>query len=216
MPSQIFQLIGLYSLYYIGIPGLLFVTIWRIKQKSDFIKGSIKFGGKEKVSAEIESEKSKLKKLQILFVVLLLISVPALNLTFYGIQDISMHRTRSYASEQTIFPGHIDRVGSRIGPTFDTEAVIKQMEDAEHVDWYLEDIRDQIDLDKLVRSAGRITIYKLKRTLNDHERVVINYAYLSPIPMTRYIEFVVVKGEAFLEADNLVVYPMPPSMAASF
>ncbi|MEF8874778.1 MAG: hypothetical protein V5A88_08965 [Candidatus Thermoplasmatota archaeon] len=216
MEYQIFQLIGLYFVYYIGIPGLIGLMIWKIKGKADFIKGLSIFGGegKDKSSTQLEEENKKFKKLQVLFVVLLLVSMPVLNLTFYGLQDISMHRSRNYMSWETIFPAHVDRVKEKIGPSSDTEGVIERMEDDGNIDWYLDDIREQIDLEELTRFPGRITVYKLRRGRANTEQIVINYAYLSPIPVTRSIEFVVLQEKAFLEADRTVVYPMPPSIAA--
>ncbi len=213
MEQQIFQLIGLYFVYYIGIPGLIIFMIWMIKRKRDFIKTSIIFREKRKgrSSPLIQEEKKKLKLLQISFVVLLLMAIPLLNLTFYGLQDVNMRRSRDYSSWETVFPGHHDLVEKRIGPSFDAEEVIEKMEEDVRMEKYLEDIRDQIDLDKLVRSPGWITVYQVRRTRAYPERIVINFGYLSPIPITRSLDFVIVEGRAFLEGDNLVVYPMPPS-----
>jgi len=214
MEGQIFQLIGLYFVYYIGVPGLIILIIWKIKQKRDFIKTFIKYNKKQndKYSSTLESNNKKLKNLQVLFVVLILISMPVLNLAFHGLQDISMHTSRSYLSGETVYPAHIDRVDKKMGPSFNTEDVIEQMEEDRF--WYLDDIREQIDLDEITRLPGRITVYLLRPTVSDCEQIVINYAYLSPIPVTRSIEFIVLEEKAFLETNTLVVYPLPPSMAA--
>lgn len=216
MEYQIFHLIGLYFVYYLLVPALVLLTIWKIKEKIGFIKTTLilRDKRKEKSVTLLQKEKKKLRNLQVLFVVILLISMPVLNLTFHGVQDVSMHRSRNYMSWETVFPGHIDRVERKIGPSFDAEDVIEQMEDAGRVEWYLDDIREQIDLDEMTRLPGRMTVYQLRPLQADTERIVINYAYLSPLPITRSIEFMILEEKAFLEADNLVVYPMPPSMAA--
>ncbi len=216
METQLFQMIGLYFLYYIGIPGLIILTIWKIKKKTDFIKGFVIFGEKriDRYSPLLKKHNKDLQNLQILLVIMILISMPLLNLTFYGLQDISMHRSRSYLSGETVFPGHIDRVGGKIGPSFDTDDVIEQMETDRYIDWYLGDIREQIDLDELDRFPGRITVYQIRRTMSGPEKIVVVYSYLSPVPITRSIQFIVLQEKAFLEADTTVVYPMPPSIAA--
>ncbi|MBS3789960.1 MAG: hypothetical protein KGY66_03495 [Candidatus Thermoplasmatota archaeon] len=216
MEEQIFSLIGLYFIYYLVIPGTVIFIILKIKQKRDFINVFKTYWGEEKEGFDsiLKENKKQLKNLQILLVIFILISMPLLNVTFYGLQDISIHSTRFYKSGNTIYPAHIDLVDEQIGPTFDKEDAIERMEEDIYGGWYLDDIRDQIDLDKLIRSPGRITIYKLKSTSSHPERVVITHAYLSPIPITRSIEFIVLEKKAFLETDNIIVYPMPPSIAA--
>lgn len=215
MEKQIFQLIALYFLYYIAIPVLILSVVWKIKQNIDFIKAFTIYNEirKNKSSAILEKNNKKLKNLKILLVIFILISIPALNLTSYGVQDISMRRTRRYMG-RGFFPGYFDRVEEKIGPTFDTEESIKQMGEEGSKEWYLDDIRDQINLDDLFRLPGRVTVYRLTSTFTYFEQIVITYNYLSPIPITRSIEFVVIDGRAFLETDDLIVYPMPPSMAA--
>jgi len=213
--AQIFQLIALYFVYYIGVPALILFIIWRIKQKRDFIQGFSIFSDekKDKSSAVLEKNNKQLKNLKILLVIFILISIPALNLTFHGLQDISMRRSRNYMSWETEFPAHFDYVVQKIGPNFDGETVIEQMEEDSR-DWYLDDIGDQVDLGDIVSSPGRITVYRLRSTQAHPERIVITYSYLSPLPITRSIEFIVLEDKAFLEADNFIVYPMPPSTAA--
>lgn len=216
MEDQIFSLIGLYFVYYLVIPGAIIFMIFKIKQKRDFIDVFTTYWGEEKEGFDhiLKENKKQLKNLQVLLVIFILISMPLLNVTFYGLQDISIHSTRFYKSSQTIYPAHIDLVDEQIGPTFDKEDAIERIEEDRYGGWYLDDIRDQIDLDKLMRSPGRITIYKLQSTSSHPERVVITHSYLSPVPITRSIQFTVIAGKAFLEEDQLVVYPMPPSIAA--
>ena len=214
MEVKVFQLIALYFIYYIGVPGLIILIIWKIKQKKDFIKTFTIYNEdqKDKSSATLEKDHKKLKYLQVLFVVLILISMPVLSLAFHGLQDISMHTTRTYLSDETVYPAHIDRVENKIGPSFNIEEVIEQME--KDRGWYLDNIREQIDLDEITRVPGRITVYQLRPTISDCEQIVISYAHLSPIPITRSIEFIVLEGKAFLETNRLVAYPMPPSLVA--
>jgi len=216
MEGQIFQFIGLYFVYYIVIPALIVFTIWKIKQKKDFIKTFSLYNEdeEEKYNSTLEESNKKLKNLQILFVVLILISIPVLNITFQGLQDISMHTTRYYLSDETVYPAHIDRVEGKFGTSFDTTRVIEQMEESEYEDWYLDDIRDQIDLEEIFRFPGRITVYKLRSTTSHPEQIVITYSYFSPIPITRSIEFIIIRDKAFLETNRIIAYPMPPSLAS--
>ncbi len=215
MVHQVFQLLALYLIYYLLIPGLILFTIWKIKKKGDFIKviAMFKDGQDDKSSKLIRENKGKLRKFKVLLVVLILISIPALNLTSHLIQDVSMHRSRLYLSGETVFPGHFDLIDEKIGPSFDADEVLEKMDSGEE-DWYLESIKGEVDLDQLTRYPGRMTVYKISGSFGRQERVVINYDFLSPLPFTRSLEFIIIEEEAFLEADNTVIYPMPPSMAA--
>jgi len=215
MEDSIFQLIALYSVYYLAIPGLIFLIIWKIKQEKDFIKALTRHNEDkgDKFSDTLRKNSKKLKNLQILLVIFILISMPVLNLTFHGLEDTSIRRSRDY-SGRGYFPAHIDRVDEKIGPTFDSEAVIEQMTEAEFENWYLDDIREQVDLDEIFRLPGRVTVYRLGETMSEYEQIVINYAYLSPIPITRSIEFTIMEEKAFLETNRIIAYPIPPSLAA--
>ena len=216
MEAQIFKLIGLYVIYYLVIPGLIIYIILKIKNKKDFIKVYTFFSGedKEKSSAILEKNRKKLKNLTILLVIFILISMPVLHLASHGLQDISMHRSRNYMSHETAFPAHFDYVNNKIGPSLDREGVIEEMETAKYINWYIEDIKEQIDIDELTNPPGRITVYQFRETQADPERIVITLDYLTPIPITRSLEFVVIQGRAFLEEDKFIAYPMPPTMAA--
>ncbi len=213
MEAQIFKLIGLYVIYYIIIPGLIIYIIWKIKEKRGFIKTFTLFcePKREKSTAILEKNRKKLKNLTILLVIFILISMPALHLTSHGLQDISMHRSRNYMSGETAFPAHFDYVNSKIGPSLDREGIIEEMETAKYINWHIEDIKEQIDIDELTNPPGRITVYRFRETPADPERIVINLDYLTPIPITRSLEFVIIQGRAFLEEDKLIAYPMPPT-----
>ncbi len=213
--AGIFQLMALYFLYYIAIPVLIGLMIFKIKQKKDFIKALTRHNEDQvdKLSATLRKDRKKLKNLQILLVIFILISIPALNLASHGLEEISMRRTRFYAGG-VYFPTRIDRVEEKIGPTLNSEEVIEQMKNSQSEDWYVDDILDQVDFENIFRLPGRVTVYRLAETMSEHEQIIINYAYLSPIPITRSIEFTIIEGKAFLETNTLVVYPLPPSMAA--
>jgi len=215
MEDSIFQLIALYSLYYIAIPGLIGLMILKIKQKKDFIKALTRHNEDQgdKLATTLRKNRKKLKNLQVLLVIFILISIPALNLASHRLEEISMRRTRFYMGD-VYFPTRIDRVEEKIGPTLNSEEVIEQMKNSQSEDWYVDDILDQVDFENIFRLPGRVTVYRLAETMSEHEQIIINYAYLSPIPITRSIEFTIIEGKAFLETNTLVVYPLPPSMAA--
>ncbi len=213
MEGQIFRLLAIYLLYYGIIPGLIIFILFKIKKKKDFIKGSNIFSDRQtdRSQARIEKNSKDLRNLQVLLIVLLLVSMPVLNFASHGLQDISIRRHRSYASWETRFPAYIDRVGEKIGPSSDIDGVIDSLDESS-TDWYLDDIREQIDMYDLSRIPGRITFYQLRETMSEHERIVITYSYLSPIPITRSMEFIVIERTAFLEEDTTIVYPIPPSL----
>ncbi|MBS3817224.1 MAG: hypothetical protein KGY76_06645 [Candidatus Thermoplasmatota archaeon] len=214
MIPEVYELLILYFLYYLGIPGLIIFVVWKMKEKRDFIE-SMEELNDNKIGAysdALTDSKKNLKKIQVVFVVLFLMSMPVLNLTGNTLQNISLHSTRDYGSWETDFLAVIDRVGREIGPSFDTDEVIEQLEENKDR-WYLEDIQNQISFQEISQVPGTLAVYQLREITSDFERIVITYDYLSPIMITKYIEFIIVEDEAFLEAEKTILYPMPPSFA---
>ncbi len=216
MEAQIFKLIGLYVVYYLVIPGLTIYIILKIKEKRGFIRTFAKFNDEEieKYSSILEKNRKKLQNLTILLVIFILISMPALHLASHNLQDISMHRRRNYLSGETIFPAHFDYVVDKIGPTIDGESVIEQMETGGYRNWHFDDIQSELDIEDITSPPSRITVYRFREISSYPQRIVITIDYLTPIPISRSIEFVVIQGRAFLEEDKFIAYPMPPTMAA--
>ncbi|MFP3872115.1 MAG: hypothetical protein ACLFVL_04465 [Candidatus Aenigmatarchaeota archaeon] len=215
MIDPLFQLIGLYFIYYVGVPSLITLTIWKIKQKHDFLKGFKTFSAENRDSSILKKNNKRVKILQVLLIIFILLSVPALHMTSNRLTDITMHRSRSYLSYETVFPAHVDFVAEKIGPNSDVEAVIEEMEKST-TDWHLDDIREEVDLEEITRFPGTLTVYQMRSTVSHFEKIVINYAYFSPIPVTRSLQFTVIQEKAFLEEDKTLVYPMPPTVLSPY
>ncbi len=76
--------------------------------------------------------------------------------------------------------------------------------------WFLEDIREEIDLEQFTRFPGRLAVYYLDKD-DVGELIVITYSYLSPLPITKSFTFIVGKDEVSLYQENTIIYPSNPS-----
>ncbi|MFP4000345.1 MAG: hypothetical protein ACLFU5_00380 [Thermoplasmata archaeon] len=81
--------------------------------------------------------------------------------------------------------------------------------------WYIEDVREEIDLDRLTRLPGSLAVYYLDKS-EAGEFMVITYSYLSPVPITRYFVFFVFEDEASLFKEDTLVYPENPAKIDPF
>ncbi len=79
-----------------------------------------------------------------------------------------------------------------------------------HRTWFIEDVREAVDLESLTRFPGRLTVYHLDKR-RAGQFLVITYNYFSPIPITRAFVFLVLEDEASLYEEKTIVYPSNPS-----
>ncbi len=79
-----------------------------------------------------------------------------------------------------------------------------------HRNWFIEGVREDVDLESLTRIPGRLGVYHLNKR-DAGEFLVITYSYLSPLPITRTFIFLVVNEEASLYQERTIVYPSDPS-----
>ncbi len=77
-------------------------------------------------------------------------------------------------------------------------------------DWFINDIRQHVDLERLASFPGRLGVYYLeKRDFGDF--MVVSYDYFSPLPVTRNFVFLIHEDRAFFYEENTIVYPSNPS-----
>ncbi|MBS3816266.1 MAG: hypothetical protein KGY76_01740 [Candidatus Thermoplasmatota archaeon] len=210
------ELIGLFAVYYLIFPLGLIYLAWEIWKKKDYIEGERGFDRdiEGSTSSHMEDDVKKLKKLQVILVVFLIIFLPVTNVLSSSLTDIYMDKDQKVVSA---FGASISMhpVNRQIGPSFDTQSVIEKMEDSEKT-WYLDDIRAQIDLEGLTSIPGRLAVYKMSRPMAE-SNIVITYAYLSPLPIIRVFGFIIFEGSeeygdgAELWEDETIVYPMNPA-----
>ncbi|GEM_PF-1327297 len=215
MEEQIIRLV-LYFVYYIAFPFLLMIAIWKLWEKKNHLAGKASFSpGSEDDSAS----KDDLKKLQIFFVISLLIFMPVMNFTASNLSEIGMSRDRIYFGafgQSAIY----DPVNRKIGPSMDTDYVIEQMEERPDY-WLVEDVQDQIDFEDITRMPGRLTVYHITKDTG-WSHIVITYHYFSPLPVIRTIGFRIYDmgeeavDEAILEVEKTIFYPLDPASSDPF
>lgn len=76
--------------------------------------------------------------------------------------------------------------------------------------WFIEDVREAIDLERLTRFPGRLSVYYLDKA-DIGNLLLITYSYLSPLPITRTFTFLIYEGEASLDQENTIIYPLNPA-----
>lgn len=206
-------LFGLYIIYYIVFPVTIIAVVWWIWEKKNALIGGSAFSASSKKGFSAKECMKEIRRLQVFLVLFILLSIPMMNFTSSRLSDMSMDRDRYYygamGQSRIFYP-----VDKQIGPNSDTDWVIEQMEeDPEY--WYLEDIQEQLDLEKVTRLPGRLVVYRLEKRDTRWSHIVINYHYFSPLPVIRVFGFWIYEdGEinfAELEVDKTVVYPLDPA-----
>lgn len=154
----------------------------------------------------IQDSFSRLQKIQVLTVILLLILLPTWGMISSEITHKEMH------SEMVFIGGQyttIDPVLNSIGPSYNTKDIIREMEENPGA-WLPELVDEVVDIDELTRFPGRIALYRLTKN-----RYIITYTYLAPIPITRGygFQYTETDGERIIIAENsgTYIFPMDPS-----
>lgn len=217
----------LYITYY-TLPLVFMIPVLLIWKKKSIMRGTSDFSkGREYESSKVlKSKKKDIKIFQVTLILLILLFMPLAHYSSSTLSDGLMDRHRVPQGSGS----YIDKpVEHQIGPSSDTDAVIKEMEDEKYYwhDWVVEGIKDEIDFDEITRLPGRLGVYYLERSSGviggkggiggtfEHN-VVITYSYFSPIPITKVYGFFVMPEQEniFLrEGPNTVIYPMDPADA---
>jgi len=203
---------GLYIVYYILFPVGFILLLNEILSKRDYLENLKSYGEErtKKNKKAIDETEADFKKLQVMLVVFILLLIPAVNFTFYGLQEITIDRARIYHGgfSSTLY-SPLER---QIGPTTDIDSVLREMEEStDREPWYLEDIKEEIDFDDLTRFPGRLAVYYLRKRDTGMEHIVITYNYFSPLPITRVYGFNIFHDSAHLAEEDTIVYPLNPS-----
>ncbi|MBS3781549.1 MAG: hypothetical protein KGY68_02945 [Candidatus Thermoplasmatota archaeon] len=157
----------------------------------------------------------EMERLQVFLIILLLLFVPLSNMVSSQIQELSIEYDQKPVGGMG---GSIEyrQLRRQLGPSYDTDSIISEMETApSYMSWYIEDVREEIDLDRLTRLPGRLAVYYLDKS-DAGEFMVITYSYLSPLPITQYFVFLVFGEEASLYKEDAFIYPESPSRIDPF
>jgi len=214
--SELALMYGLYLVYYVVLPLGVILLIREILVRKNYIRSLRSYGDErtEKNEETIEKNRAYLRKLQIFLVIFVLISLPALNFTFYSLQEITIDRERIYRGGfgQSVVRSPLQE---KIGPSRDVDSVLEGMEESSR-DWHVREIKDEIDFDELTKFPGRLTAYYLEKRHPIERQIVITYSYYSPSPITRVYGFEIFDDTAYLEEEKTIVYPLDPSQVDPF
>jgi len=217
--NELILMYGLYIVYYLVFPLGFIILIWKIIEKRNYIEDLSDYGEErtKKNLETIEKNSKTLKKLQISLVIFILLFIPVINFTTYGLQEVTIKRDRiPLGTFRSRVYNPVRTTNGQIGPSTDVDSVLQEMEDApEHRPWYFEDINEEIDFDELTRFPGRLAAYYLEKRDTGMEHIVITYTYFSPLPITRVYAFDVFIWEGGEEADlaeeKTIIYPLDPA-----
>ncbi len=218
---QTIILYGLYLIYYFLIPIVPLILVWMIWKKDGYIRNLKSYGDQRTKKSEetIRKNERTLKKLQIGLVIFIVLSIPAINFTFYGIQEESMDRQRvvrgAFGESQIFHP-----LEAQFGPSSDVDSVLESMREDTRLDWHVDEIEETIDLDEISHIPGRLTAYYLTKREPRREKIVLTYSYYSPVPITRIYGFrlLEVDSEEHLDLaeEKTIFYPRDPANADPF
>ncbi|MFO7791856.1 MAG: hypothetical protein R6W73_02600 [Candidatus Saliniplasma sp.] len=88
-----------------------------------------------------------------------------------------------------IYPGTIESVHHKIGPTYDVDGALEEMEENPRM-WLPEEVNQYIDMEDLTKIPGRLAVYRLV-----NNRYLITYTYLAPYPIAETYGFIIAETE---------------------
>lgn len=201
-------------IYYFPFPIIPAVFIWFILAEKKYLGYSddIDRAREDDKEASLEISSYKIKKYTQIFIVIFLLFLPTWSFSTSETTDANI---RHEIYTQGDITGVRDPVAFSIGPTYDVESVKEKMEENPNR-WLPDEVDDDIDLDRLTRIPGRLTVY----LLNEPKRYVVAYTYLAPYPVTKIYGFdLVVEGmERSLDfvGEETFLYPERPDIKSIY
>ncbi len=196
--------------YYLLFPLILIIlTIYLYKLRKQLI-ALLKVQKSNKVIQKSRKKSfSKIKKLEIAFVIIILIFMPFMNIMCSDYFNTMVHREERGG---TSFFGRFyrirDPVVDMIGPTNDLQKLKDKMYENE-TRWFPDQLTKIVDLKDLNKYPGRFTIYRL---LNN--RMILAYQYVSPIPILKTFGIISVNYEEstklLIMKEETYVFPQNP------
>ncbi len=196
--------------YFILIPLILFILAWKVWDSSEWIKTDQKSWPNRSKAEESRKKRMDFNKAVVLFLVCSLILLSSWGFIASEISDSAMRE--EIVGGEGFRPIIRDPVIDQLGPSYDTDSIINEMEARSHF-WLPELVKEVVDLDELTSIPGRLAIYRLTG-----ERYIITYTYLSPMPITQVYGFVFYRGETgelmiMEEAEETHIFPTHPNQS---
>ncbi|MFW6305036.1 MAG: hypothetical protein ACOC1V_04600 [Candidatus Saliniplasma sp.] len=195
-------------IYFIALPLAIILIIWNVLQELrylDYLR-DVNWTKKDEKQKKMISIVKKVNKFAAIFLILILILFPLWNFTASVTLDLNMHSERVYVPDAGAYPPLMDPVVDKIGPTYDTEYVVEQMEESPRR-WLPEEVERYVDIEDLTKIPGRLAVYRFRG-----DRYLITYTYLAPYPIIQTYGFTIretVEGEEQLVLTNeqTILYP---------
>lgn len=209
------------TIYYGAFPAIFLIGLFLLHKRSNEIKQvrHLRRSNDIKKDQYIKKIKSRIKKYEALFLISLLLFSAGWNMLASTYCDNAMHSQMGGA----IGPlgeayGNQDPVVTSLGPSYDSDKIINKMEEKPDV-WFPEDVKDQVDLDKLTKMPGQLAVYRLNKY-----RYVITYTYMAPYPVIKAYGFFIddkantsdFQEKLILMREQTIIYPEDPNLANDF
>ncbi len=203
MVSVLLKFIG----YYLLFPILLLTLgkyLYRYKKDLYALKNLNK--SDDMVRKSIKKSISKIRKLELAFVITILIFMPFMNIMGSNYCNTMVHRE---ARGGTSFFGRFyriqDPVVSKIGPLDDQDELNSKIYENESR-WFPDQLKKIVDLDRLDKYPGRFTIYRLR-----DNRIILVYQYVSSMPVLKTYGIVLINKDdqtkLLLMKEETYVFP---------
>lgn len=223
---MIFENLLLTFAYYAIFPVIFFIGVWVLKKRGEDLKNVklLRRTEDKKKQRYIKNVGFKIKKYEALFLILLLLFSVGWNFIAASYCDYSMHNQLSGSTGKK-GPAYAnqDPVKNSLGPSRDTDKIISKMEENPDI-WFPEEVKDQIDLEKLTMIPGHLAVYRLINS-----RYIITYTYASPYPIIKAYGFLIFEEEKnsmdneseiqetiLLMKERTIMYPEDPNLANDF
>lgn len=204
-----------YAVYFVLIPISMIIppiVFWYEKSKLDFFIDSPiskRLKGRDIMSKQLK----KIKKYELLFIVLLIFILPVWGFVASEMSDTQMHREMTGGSGPmgTAYAVH-DPVLEALGPSYNTGKIIDEMRSKPDI-WLPHKFENLVDLTELTDIPGRLAVYRLYGS-----RYILTYTYLAPFPIMRAYGFQVIEddGELLILSQNekTIVFPEDPGITS--
>lgn len=196
--------------YYFLFPIIFIILSFYLYRYRHDLKALSNLENKDKVvKKSIHVSYSRLRKLEAVFVICILIFIPFTYFLSASFSETMMHReerggTSVFGRSYPI----MDPVVYEIKPTEDLKEMRNKMNDSESI-WHPEKILSQVDLERLDKFPGKFSAYRLR-----DNRIVITFQYISPVPIIKAYGFSLVPvndtERALLMRVTSITYPSNP------
>lgn len=205
MIGVLLKSIGYFFLFPIVFIALSYVLY---RKKEDLLALSNIKTEDEVTKNSIKKSYSRIRKIEIAFVLTILIFMPFMYLLGGSYTQDMVHREeRGGVALERSFP-ILDPVIYQIGPTEDIKEVKNEIEKDDHI-WHPGQLKEKVDFEHLNKFPGKFSLYRLL-----DNRLIVIYHYISPVPTYKsygfMIEVVNKEEKLLLMKKDTIVYPMNP------